>query len=124
MALVKDNAQYGDMKRLEQLSSGLKQSNGDSVPTVRTPVGRPQGATGTTQPVAPGGVTPESTIPEEHRALMVSAARAMRVFNVGKQLTSDPLAGAWLRAYAERAQLDAEERLRAVKDLAPDYQTG
>jgi hypothetical protein len=123
MALVKDNAQYGDMKRLEQLSSGMKQSNSDSVPTMRTPVGRPAGSTAAPQPMAPAGGIP-SGIPEEHTAIMESAARAVRVSNIGKQLASDPLAGAWLRTYAERAQLDAEERLREVKDLTPDYQTG
>ena len=121
MALVNPNQPvYGDMKRLTQLASGLKQSNADSVPTIRTPAGRPAGSTSAPAPAMPGAEV--GSIPEEHLAIMDSAARAMRTAGIARQAAADPLAGPWLRAYAQRAEAEAADRLRQVKELTPDYQ--
>lgn len=120
MALVTDNKQYGDMTRLAQLESGLKQGNADSVPTPRTPAGRPSGSGGTIAPTGDVGA-PVSAIPAEHTSIMENAARALRVSNMARAAASDPLAGPWLRSYAQYAEGDAADKLRQVKDLTPDY---
>lgn len=119
MALIKPNQPvYGDMQRLTQLASGMKQSNADSVPTLRTPAGRPAGSTSAPAPAAaPIG----AGIPEEHVAIMEQAARALRTANIGKAMAADPLAGPFLRMYAQVAEQEATDRLRDVKALTPDY---
>ena len=118
---LKSNAQYGDMKRLAQLSSGMKQGNADSVPTLRNPVGRPAGSTSAPAPAAAPTGAVASGIPEEHMAIMDRAARAMRTANIGRQMAADPLAGPFLRMYAQMAEQEAADRLRDVKALTPDY---
>lgn len=112
-----DNVQYGDMKRLTQLASGLKMGNADDVPTPRNPVGRPPGSTAVAAAPVPTG----AGIPAEHLQVMEEAARAVRTAGIGRQVAADPLAGPWLRVYAQMADEDAAEQLRKVKALTPDY---
>ena len=115
--IIKGNKAYGDQKALDSLQragTGLKQGNADILPTERRGVGRPAGtSTGqvpqTTQPGVPG-------IPAEHVQLMEDFARATAVAQIGKAAASDPLAGPWLRAYAQRADTELAvkaERMRA-----------
>jgi hypothetical protein len=125
MPLVQPNKQYGDQKTLDDLNRAanpLKQGNADLVPTPKNPVGRPPGSAST--PTAQPGAAPVSPLPPEHIALMEDAARAVRVSDVGKQIAADPLAGPWLRLYAQRAEQDAADKLRQVKELTPDYEVG
>jgi hypothetical protein len=62
------------MARLEQLGSGLKQTNGTSGPVIqRTPAGRPTGSGGTPAPRASNA---QQQIPPEHLSLAQELAKA------------------------------------------------
>ena len=126
---IRPNKQYGDAKAIEDLKrqgSGMKQAASDTVPTMRTPVGRPAGRTA--QSPAPNGQIvqgdPGPPIPEEHIAIMDRAARRAAFAAEASQYADDPLYGAFLGEYAARMKVDAEQSLREVKTELPDFDVG
>ncbi len=121
--VIKANKQYGDQKALDVLTrtaSGLRQGNADLVPTERRGVGRPAGAAA--QPAVGG--TPAPEIPPEHIVLMEEFARRAAVAQRANAAAQDPLAGPWLRAYAEQAQVKAEESAQSLRSQTPFFNEG
>lgn len=96
--------QYGDVKRVNELSSGLKQKGGVTVE--RGAQGRPQGAQNRNPAINPANLAIEDEafqVPQTEQALMIEYARSSRNARVAAALAAMPTAGPWAALYAEAA---------------------
>lgn len=122
--VIKGNKQYGDAKALDSLkrqATGLQYDNASTLPQERRGVGRPAGPTAgqaipQAQPEAPG-------IPPEHVAMIEDFARATFVAQTGSRAAQDPMAGPWLRSYAQFAEQEVIAKGERVRASTPFYDT-
>jgi hypothetical protein len=115
MPLPKIPAQ-GDMARLEQLGSGLKQTNGTSGPVIqRTPAGRPQGSGGGQAPKQQAAVDPA------HLAFAdrVAQAEATRQF---WQQWVQAYPGPNSEYYAAQADIEAQQVHEEFFTATPNFE--
>lgn len=93
----------GDMKRLDQLASGLKKTGGTYGPTVqKTPAGRPAGTTGTPAPRASNAQPPVQITPD-----MEMSAKEVAIAEWARQYWTEMAAkfpSAWTQLYQQQAE--------------------
>lgn len=118
---IQGQKQYGDQKALDSLKragSGLKQGNADILPTERRAAGRP---VTTGAGIAPQQAPVEPGIPPEHVALIEDFARATFVAQTAARAAQDPMAGPWLRSYAQFAENEVMTKGERVRSSTPFF---
>jgi hypothetical protein len=109
---------YGDVERLKNITSGLKEVGG--VVVERGKQGRPPGTMN--KPVtanfsAPPQTQQEVDVPQEHLDAMDRFARMKYLSSMADYLTQVPGAGPWIQWYKNITQTqlqDAQEQVRAI----------
>jgi len=122
---VNQSPQYGDMKQLDKLKTGLTSTPMTGVPTPAPTAGRPPTGGGSPQASASGAGSqvPTGNIPEPHRALIQQMARAGKTAQVLQQKAAAPDAGPYLAYYAAVAAQRYEALALKVKAETPFFQT-
>lgn len=117
MSNIRPGKVYGDEASLKRLGKpGTKQANGELVPTITNPVGRPAGPAYRGAPQGPAATAEERSPYEEQYHKF---GRAARNAQVAQNLLRDQLAGPWVREYAAHAIREAKARGREVRDTTP-----
>ena len=110
--------QYGDMKRVEQIASGLKRTGGTYGPVVqRNEAGRPAGSGQIPQPP----VAARKPVPQQHLDLMSSYAQAASVAQKWRALAQSTPNSPWVQFYATVANEQEAALARALKLQTPDF---
>jgi hypothetical protein len=103
---VTKTPQYGDKKKLQEMSSGVKEVGGLTVE--RGATGRPEeGAAPPASPEAAPQAQP--AIPDEHRTLIDKTVHAEYVAQIARTMADMPIAGPWARIMADAMEARAFE---------------
>ena len=117
MSPLPQQPQYGDAAKLEQLSTGTKQTNGTSGPTIqRTPVGRPEGTTGIP---APRESQQKFEVSDEQQAVFEELAQAEAVRQQWQALAAQSPTP-WVQAMREVAERNYQAIAAKVYNVTPN----
>jgi hypothetical protein len=120
---VNQSPQYGDVKALDKLKTGLTSTPMTGVPTPAPTAGRPPTRGGSPQASASGAGSqvPTGNIPEPHRVLLAQMAQAAKTAQVLRQKAAAPDAGPWLQYYAAVAAQRYQALALKVKVETPFF---
>ena len=112
--------QQGDMARLEQVASGLKNTGGTHGPVVqRTPPGRPEGTGGTP---APRASKQQTNVPPDHQQMFDSVAKNEWVRQYWNSMVQRYPDIEWVQDIATRANEQAATSAERAFNATPFFE--
>ena len=115
---VNQSPQYGDVKALDKLKTGLTSTPMTGVPIPKPTAGRPP--TGGGSPQARAGGAGSQGLPPEHQQLFDQFAQAMRAAQILTQAAQQPGAGPWTMFYAQVAQKQYRDLAAQIRRDTPN----